>query len=96
MSKMKIEEMLENSQQKYDEAKKPIIIDKIRNKFRVAKTNEEEIILELKQLNLKNEYQFEKFDVNLLVEAEMAIEDQQRKLDKIKAKYKDWFNGEEL
>ncbi len=95
MSKMKIEEMLENSQQKYDEAKKPIIIDKIRNKFRVAKTNEEEVILELKQLNLKNEYQFEKFDVDLLIEAELAIEDQQRKLEKIKAKYKDWY-GEEL
>jgi hypothetical protein len=95
MSKMKIEEMLENSQQKYDDAKKPIIIDKIRNKFRVAKTNEEEVILELKQLNLKNEYQFEKFDVDLLIEAELAIEDQQRKLEKIKTKYKDWY-GEEL
>lgn len=93
--KLYIEKLLDEAEKTYDEEMRPLIIKEAKTAFQLAIIEGEKKIFALKKEKIENSLDLENLDIDAIAEGEIAIEDQERKLDKIKELYKVWF-GEEF
>lgn len=86
------DQIMDNAEAVVDSELRGIVEEETKAKFEEAVREGQKAIITMKKAASFEKLNLDELDVDMLAEAELTIEDHLKKIDKIKAIYKKWFD----